>query len=78
MIKMEGKRIVRAVCSFIIPGIGQFLNGHFGRGILFLIIFIGLLIALSAVLGRVLIAYVIGIVYRLLIAFEAYYSYDDF
>ena len=75
---MEGKRIVRAVCSFLIPGIGQFLNGQFGRGIVFLIIFIGLLIALSAVLGRVLIAYVIGIVYRLLIAFEAYYSYDDF
>ena len=75
---MEGNRIIRAVCSFLIPGIGQFLNGHFGRGILFLVIFIALLIALSAVFGRVLIAYVIGIVYMLLIAFEVYYSYDNF
>ncbi len=73
---MDSDRLVKAVCSFFVPGLGQFMNGYIERGLIFLIGFIILWFALLF-LGIVLLHTIVGIIVRLFAAYDAY-TYDGF
>ncbi len=73
---MDSDKLVRAVCSFFVPGLGQLMNGEIGKGLAILIIFMLIWIALLSV-GIPLVQTIFGIVVRLFAAYDAY-TYDGF
>ncbi|MBR3141470.1 MAG: hypothetical protein IKF11_11535 [Methanobrevibacter sp.] len=68
---MDTDKLTRAVCSFFVPGLGQLMNGEIGKGVVLLIIFIVLWIALLS-LGIIIVQTIFGIVVRLFAAYDAY------
>lgn len=59
-----------AVISFFFPGIGQFYNGQFGKGVVFLVVdLINLLLILALGLG-----FVTGLIVAVIAAWDAYRS----
>ena len=85
---MDSDRLVKAVCSFFVPGLGQFMNGNIERGLIFLIgfiilwfalLFLGIVILHTIVgfLGIVILHTIVGIIVRLFAAYDAY-TYDGF
>jgi TM2 domain-containing membrane protein YozV len=38
--KVESKAIVPAILSFLVPGVGQFMNGDTGKGFIFLVVWL--------------------------------------
>lgn len=59
-----------AVISFFFPGIGQFYNGQFGKGVVFLVAdLINLLLILALGLG-----FVTGLIVAVIAAWDAYRS----
>ncbi len=63
--------ILAAICSFIIPGLGQALEGNIQRGIiLFIIAFIVMLIAMFVF--KTWIIYIIGLIIAIYAAYDAY------
>ena len=73
---MDSDKLVRAVCSFFVPGLGQLMNGEIGKGLAILIIFMLIWIALLSV-GIPLVQTIFAIVVRLFAAYDAY-TYDGF
>lgn len=64
--------IIAAVLSLIISGLGQAYAGDIKRGIMFFAIAIVLGIILGILFGTSWITYVIGIIYNIYVAYDAY------
>lgn len=71
---MEWDAVVNAILSFIIPGLGQAINGYKKKGIIMFII--------SLVIGAIAVFYIHGIIghairviYSLYAAYDAYVTY---
>ena len=73
---MDSDKLVKAVCSFFVPGLGQLMNGYIERGLAFLIGFI-ILWFILLFSGIVILHTIIGIIVRLIAAYDAY-TYDGF
>lgn len=73
---MNSDNLIRGICSFFIPSLGQFMNGEIEKGLKFLIGFVIIWIVLF--LTRIIyIQNIAGIIIRLFAAYDAY-TYDGF
>ena len=63
--------VLRGVCSFVIPGLGQLFKRDYIKAIIFFIIFIILWFALKLI-GSVMIQTIIRLLYMLFVAYDAY------
>jgi hypothetical protein len=68
---MDSDDLVKALCSFFVPGLGQLLKGDVGRGLKFLIGFIVIWFALLLT-GISFIQTIFGIIVRVFSAYDAY------
>ena len=73
---MDSNKLARAICSFIVPGLGQLINEKIGRGLTILIVFVILWFVLLFT-GIWYIQNIFGIIFRILAAYDAY-TYDGF
>ena len=68
---MDSDNLIKAACSFIVPGLGQMIKGDFGRGLKFLIGFIVIWFALLFTQIPFL-QTIVGIILRIFSAYDAY------
>ena len=71
---MQSDAIVNAILSFIVPGLGQAINGDKKKGIIMFIIAL-VLAGIIYFLKIGLIGNVISIIYQLYAAYDAYNTY---
>ena len=71
---MESDALINAILSFLIPGLGQGINGYGKKGVIMFIIYV-LLEIIVYFLAIGLIGYAIIIIYRLYAAYDAYNTY---
>lgn len=64
--------ILSAILSFIIPGLGQALEGDIKRGIIFFVILLVLILIIHSVLGGAIWTIALDIIYRAYAAYDAY------
>lgn len=64
--------ILAAVLSFIIPGLGQAIAGDIKKGIILFVIALVLGLVLQFIFGFGIISGIIGIIYDLYAAYDAY------
>lgn len=74
MVKMEWDAVVNAILSFIIPGVGQAINGDKKKGIIMFIIAVILAFAVAMYITGI-IGNVIYTIYALICAIDAYRTY---
>ena len=65
-------KILAAILSFLIPGLGQAYAGNLKRGIIFFVIALVLGIIIVYVLGSASWAYIISLLYAIYAAYDAY------
>ena len=71
---MQTDALVNAILSFVIPGLGQGINGYKKKGIIMFVI--ALIIAIISYIYKPgIIGYVISIIYQLYAAYDAYVTY---
>ncbi|MBE6504723.1 MAG: hypothetical protein IJH63_02325 [Methanobrevibacter sp.] len=63
--------ILAAILSFIIPGLGQAIEGDVKKGVIFLIIFIALYVV-GMLIFRGWVVSIIRIIFRIYAAYDAY------
>lgn len=73
---MDSTKLIRAVFSFFIPGVGQLMNGTIDKGLKFLLGFLFIWFALLLV-NLIPVQTIVGIIIRLFSAYDAY-SYEGF
>lgn len=73
---MDSDNFVKALCSFIVPGLGQMIKGDFGRGLKFLLGFIVIWFALLFTQIPFL-QNIFGIIVRIYSAYDAYYLNEN-
>ncbi|WP_407431680.1 hypothetical protein [Methanobrevibacter sp.] len=71
---MEWNAVVNGIISFIIPGLGQGMNGYKNKAIIMIIIYVILRIGFY-LLGLGIIGYIIIGIYSLYAAYDAYKTY---
>ena len=71
---MEWDAVVNAILSFIIPGLGQGINGYKKKGIIMFVIYVILRIGFF-LLGLGIIGHIIIGIYSLYAAYDAYKTY---
>lgn len=71
---MEWNAVVNAILSFLIPGLGQGINGEAKKGIIMIAIFI-VLALLTRFAGLGIIGTIILVIFRLYAAYDAYITY---
>lgn len=71
---MQWDAVVNAILSFIIPGLGQAINGYKKKGIIMFIIVVIIALAIY-LLHPGIIGNIISIVYSLYAAYDAYITY---
>ncbi len=64
--------ILSAILSFIIPGLGQALEGDIKRGIIFFVILLILVLLIHTVFGEANWTFILDIIYRLYAGYDAY------
>ena len=64
--------ILAAILSFFIPGLGQALAGDIKRGVILFVIAIVLGLILGYLFGTGIITIIIGLIYDLYAAYDAY------
>ena len=74
MVKMQWDAVVNAILSFIIPGVGQAINGDKKKGIIMFIIAV-ILAFIVAIYLTGIIGNVIYTIYALYCAIDAYRTY---
>ena len=65
-------KILAAILSFLIPGLGQAYAGDLKKGIIFFVIALVLGIIIVYVLGSASWAYIISLLYSIYAAYDAY------
>lgn len=71
---MEWDAIINAILSFIIPGLGQGINGYKKKAIIMFVIFVILSFAIFW-FGLGLIGRAISLIYQLYAAYDVYKTY---
>ena len=71
-VKNMANKILAAILSFLIPGLGQAYAGNLKRGIIFFVIALVLGIIIVYVLGSASWAYIISLLYAIYAAYDAY------
>lgn len=64
--------ILAAILSFIVPGLGQALEGDIKRGIIFFVILLVLVLLIHTVLGEANWTLLLDIIYRAYAAYDTY------
>lgn len=73
-VNVNSDALVNAILSFVIPGLGQAINGYKKKGIIMFVI--AVVIAVIILMSKVgLIGNVISIIYSLYAAYDAYKTY---
>ena len=71
---MEWDAVVNAILSFIIPGLGQGINGDKNKGIIMFVIYV--ILRLGVFLLHIgIIGHIIIVIYSLYAAYDAYKTY---
>ena len=71
---MQNNALVNGILSFIIPGLGQAINGYKKKGIIMFAILIFLNIFIYFFLNNPL-GHIVSIIYSLYAAYDAYVAY---